>query len=102
MIVRRSKGATVTTKDDAKAEQKNTQEDSVDMCPYWHQVASDFASMYPAGGYCIAGCHKKIKVMAAKTLDEVCAMHYNECEGYQRVLAEDEAKERKAPDSVRK
>jgi hypothetical protein len=100
--VRRSKGATVTTKDDPKPQPKTTEEEAVDMCPYWHQVASDFASMYPAGGYCIAGCHKKIKVMAAKTLDEVCAMHYSECEGYQRVLAEEEAKERKAPDSVRK
>ena len=92
----------MTTKDDAKAEPKDAQDAAVDMCPYWHQVASDFASMYPAGGYCIAGCHKKIKVMAAKTLDEVCAMRYSECEGYQRVLAEDEAKERKAPGSVRK
>jgi len=45
---------------------------------------------------------KKIKVMAGKTLDEVCAMHYNECEGYQRVLAEEKAKERTTPDSLRK
>jgi hypothetical protein len=101
-VERRSKGATVTTNKHAKAEPKSTQEEAPDMCPYWHQVANDFASMYPAGGYCIAGCHKKIKVMAGKTLDEVCAMHYGECEGYQRVLAEEEAKERKTPNSVRK
>ncbi len=92
----------MATEDDAKIEPKRTTEDGTEMCPYWHQVASDFASMYPAGGYCIAGCHKKIKVMAGKTLDEVCAMRYSECEGYQRVLAEEEAKERKTPDSVRK
>jgi hypothetical protein len=92
----------VTTNDDAKAEPKSPQEEAPDMCPYWHQVASDFASMYPAGGYCIAGCHKKIKIMAGKTLDEVCAIHYNECEGYQRVLAEEKTKEQKTPDSVRK
>ena len=91
----------MTTSKDTKAEPKTMQEEAPEMCPYWHQVASDFASMYPAGGYCIAGCHKKIKVMAAKTLDEVCAMHYAECEGYQRVLADEEAKGRTTPDSVR-
>ncbi len=65
-----------------------------DVCPYWHQVTNDFASMYPAGGYCIAGCHKRIKVMAEKTFDEVCAMNFAECEGYHRLLAEEEAKQR--------
>jgi len=65
-----------------------------DICPYWHQVSSDFASMYPAGGYCIAGCHMRIKLMAGKTFDEVCAMNFAECEGYQRLLAEEEAKQR--------
>jgi hypothetical protein len=99
---RRDKGVAVTTEKDAKIDPKGTQDESVDMCPYWHQVANDFASMYPAGGYCIAGCHKKIKVMAEKTLQEVCAMRYGECEGYQRVLAEQEAKQRTTPESLRK
>ncbi len=80
----------------------SSSEDAVEICPYWHQVSSDFVSMYPAGGYCIAGCHKKVKVMAGKTFDEVCAIHFAECEGYQRVLAEEEAQARKAPESVRK
>ncbi len=91
----------MTTRNDSHAEPKGAQDEPVAMCPYWHQVASDFTSMYPAGGYCIAGCHKKIKVMAAKTLDEVCAMKYGECEGYQRVLAEEEAKKRSTPESLR-
>jgi hypothetical protein len=65
-----------------------------EMCPYWHQVTADFASMYPSGGYCIAGCHKRIKVMAAKTVQEVCAMNFAECEGFHRLLAEEEAKGR--------
>ncbi len=65
-----------------------------EVCPYWHEVAADFASMYPSGGYCIAGCHKRIKAMAQKTFDEVCAMNFAECEGYQRLLAEEEAKQR--------
>ncbi len=77
-------------------------EQSAEICPYWHQVASDFASMYPAGGYCIAGCHKKIKVMAQKTVEDVCAMRYAECEGYQRVLAEEDEKAQQTPPSVRK
>jgi hypothetical protein len=68
--------------------------DAGEVCPYWHQVAADFVSMYPAGGYCIAGCHKRIKVMAEKTFREVCAMNFAECEGYHRLLAEEEAKER--------
>lgn len=72
----------------------------VEVCPYWHQVASDFASMYPAGGYCIAGCHKRIKVMAGKTLDDVCAMNFAECEGYQRLLAEEEAEQRQGPGTI--
>jgi hypothetical protein len=92
----------VTTHDDAKAEAKSPQDEAPHMCPYWHQVASDFASMYPAGGYCIAGCHKKIKVMAGKTLDEVCAMHYSECEGYQRALADEQTRARATPESLRK
>lgn len=79
---------------------KESPEDSPPICPYWHQVSSDFASMYPAGGYCIAGCHKRIKVMAGKTVDQVCAMNFAECEGYQRALAEEEAKERKASDTI--
>ena len=92
----------MTTNDDAKAETKSRQEEAPDMCPYWHQVASDFASMYPAGGYCIAGCHKKIKVMAGKTVEDVCILKYGDCEGYQRVRTEDEAKDRKTPDTRRR
>lgn len=82
----------------------STTNDSLDepvpICPYWHEVASDFVSMYPAGGYCIAGCHKRIKVMAGKTLEDVCAMNFAECEGYQRLLAEDEAKKRQGQESI--
>jgi len=73
---------------------ENPPDKSVELCPYWHQVSNDFASMYPAGGYCIAGCHKRIKVMADKTFEDVCAMNFAECEGYQRLLAEEEAKQR--------
>ena len=69
-------------------------EKATEVCPYWHQVTNDFASMYPAGGYCIAGCHKRIKVMAEKTFEDVCAMNFAECEGYHRLLAEEEAKQR--------
>jgi len=69
-------------------------DESVEVCPYWHEVAADFASMYPAGGYCIAGCHKHIKVMGEKTFRDVCAMNFAECEGYQRLLAEEEARQR--------
>jgi hypothetical protein len=71
-----------------------------EVCPYWHQVGNDFASVYPAGGYCIAGCHKRIKVMAEKTFDDVCAMNFAECEGYQRLLAEEEARQRQTPGKI--
>jgi hypothetical protein len=74
---------------------KPSREEPVEICPYWREVAADFVSMYPAGGYCIAGCHKRIKFMAAKTLQEVCAMNFAECEGYQRLLAEEEARVRR-------
>jgi hypothetical protein len=87
----------VTAKNDSDTRPKSSHEETPEVCPYWHQVASDFVSVYPAGGYCIAGCHKKIKVMARKTLEEVCAMEFAECEGYQRVLAEEEAKARQTP-----
>jgi hypothetical protein len=73
---------------------ENSSDKTAEICPYWHQVTNDFASMYPAGGYCIAGCHKRIKVMAEKTFEEVCAMNFAECEGYHRLLAEEEAKQR--------
>ncbi len=72
----------------------SSQDKPAEICPYWHQVTADFASMYPAGGYCIAGCHKRIKVMAEKTFEEVCAMNFAECEGYHRLLAEEEARQR--------
>jgi len=87
----------VTAKNDRGVRPKSSPEETPELCPYWHQVASDFVSVYPAGGYCIAGCHKKIKVMAGKTLQEVCAMEFAECEGYQRVLAEEEAKAGQTP-----
>jgi len=77
-------------------------ENPQEVCPYWHQVGSDFASMYPGGGYCIAGCHKRIKVMAEKTFTEVCAMNFAECEGYHRLLAEEEAKDRQSPGTIRR
>jgi hypothetical protein len=73
---------------------KSSPDTPAEVCPYWHEVTADFASMYPSGGYCIAGCHKRIKAMAQKTFDEVCAMNFAECEGYQRLLAEEEAKQR--------
>ena len=73
-----------------------------EICPYWHEVAADFVSMYPAGGYCIAGCHKRIKVMAEKTFNDVCAMNFAECEGYHRLLAEEEARERQTPGTLRR
>jgi hypothetical protein len=73
---------------------------SAEVCPYWRQVTNDFASMYPAGGYCIAGCHKRIKIMAEKTFEEVCAMNFAECEGYHRLLAEEEAKQRQTQGTI--
>ena len=72
----------------------------LEICPYWHQVTADFASMYPSGGYCIAGCHERVKVMAGKTVQDLCAMNYGECEGYHRLLNEDEEKERQSQDSI--
>jgi hypothetical protein len=74
----------------------------VEMCPYWHEIAGDFMAMYPAGGYCIAGCHKRVKVMANSTVERVCAMHFSECEGYQRLLAEDDALEQGRPRTLRR
>ena len=84
-----------------KTEQQEAEE-SMKICPYWHQVSADFASMYPSGGYCVAGCHQRIKVMAAKTFDEVCNLRYPGCEGYQRLLAEEETKGHQAPDTTRR
>jgi formate dehydrogenase iron-sulfur subunit len=63
----------------------------------------DFVSENCIGcGYCIAGCHKRIKVMAEKTFTEVCAMNFAECEGYHRLLAEEEAKDRQSPGAIRR
>ena len=92
----------MTTKNDSDPRPKSSLEETPELCPYWHQVSSDFVSVYPAGGYCIAGCHKKVKVMAGKTLEEVCAMDFAECEGYQRVLAGEEAKARQTPELRRR
>jgi hypothetical protein len=81
---------------------KPSPETSADICPYWHEVTADFISMYPAGGYCIAGCHMRIKVMGEKTFNEVCAMNFAECEGYHRLLAEEEARQRQTPETFRR
>jgi hypothetical protein len=77
-------------------------ETPMDICPYWHQVSADFASVYPGGGYCTAGCHQRIKVMAAKTFDEICVLRYGGCEGYQRVREAEEEKARQAPENTRR
>ena len=79
---------------------KDSSDEPAEICPYWHEVANDFASMYPAGGYCIAGCHKRVKVMAGKTVQEVCAMNFAECEGYQRVLAEEDARKQQEQGTI--
>ncbi len=86
----------------AKETEQPKTEEPANICPYWHQVSADFASMYPGGGYCEAGCHQRIKVMAAKTFDEVCNLRYPGCEGYQRLLTEEETKRRQAPDTARR
>jgi hypothetical protein len=80
----------------------NRPQDGPALCPYWHEVSADFVSMYPAGGYCIAGCQGRVKVMAQKTMEEVCAMNFAECEGYQRVLADEEAKAGARPETLRR
>jgi len=72
------------------------------ICPYCHQVVADFASLYPAGSYCAGGSDKRVKVMAQKTVDEICAKHFTECEGYQRLRAEEEARAKATPDSLRR
>jgi hypothetical protein len=92
----------VTTAKKRSPEATPPETDDPEMCPYWHQVAADFATMYPAGGFCIAGCHQKVKVMAEKTVQEVCAMNFGECEGYQRVLGEDDSKAQKTPPIARR
>jgi hypothetical protein len=38
--------------------------------------------------------------MAEKTLEDVCAMNFAECEGYHRLLAEEEAKQRQAQGKI--
>ncbi|MBI4537260.1 MAG: hypothetical protein HY712_04810 [candidate division NC10 bacterium] len=81
----------------AHASEKVKAAEAIDLCPCWHQVSADFASMYPGGGYCVAGCHRRIKVMAATTFNEVCSLRYGDCEGYQRVLAEGGARVGRAP-----
>ena len=82
---------------------KNTEpEEQTRLCPYWHEVSADFVSMYPAAGYCIAGCQGRVKVMAQQTVEHVCAMNFAECEGYQRVLAEEEAQAAARPESLRR
>jgi len=80
----------------------NRAEDGTPLCPYWHEVSADFISMYPAAGYCIAGCQGRVKVMAQQTLEQVCAMNFAECEGYQRVLAEEEANAAARPETLRR
>jgi hypothetical protein len=40
--------------------------------------------------------------MAQKTVEQVCAMRFSECEGYQRLLAEDETREKDRPASLRR
>jgi hypothetical protein len=86
----------------ASEQEKAGAETPMDICPYWHQVSADFASVYPGGGYCTAGCHQRIKVMAAKTFDEVCLLRYGGCEGYQRVLAAEEAQGPPHPEQTRR
>jgi len=38
---------------------KPSPEDPVQICPYWHEVAADFASVNPAGGDCCRRLSRK-------------------------------------------
>jgi hypothetical protein len=40
--------------------------------------------------------------MAGKTVEDVCILKYGDCEGYQRVRTEEEAKDHKTPETRRR
>jgi hypothetical protein len=63
---------------------KRKQEQADPMCPFWHDLATDFLCVFPQRGYCVGGEHGKPRVPGRFTAQQYCAGDFRLCEGFQR------------------
>jgi hypothetical protein len=54
------------------------------VCPYWHELASDFPCMYPQRGYCLEPGRRKPRFLCRSTARQRCMSDFERCEAFRR------------------
>ena len=54
------------------------------MCPFWHELTTDFLCMCPRPGYCVGAEHGKPRFPSGDTTRRHCTADFWSCEGFQR------------------
>jgi hypothetical protein len=54
------------------------------VCPYLHELATDFVCIYPQTVYCVGAEHGKPRFPSRATAQKYCAGNFAECEGFRR------------------
>ncbi len=64
-------------------------EEAPQVCPFLHELGSDFVCIYPQTVYCTGAEHGKPRFPSRATAQEHCAGNYRACPGYQRRAAQE-------------
>lgn len=59
-------------------------ERAVQVCPFWHQLATDVLCMYPQTGYCLGAEHGKPRFPSRASVRQFCIANFGVCEGFQQ------------------
>ncbi len=54
------------------------------VCPFLHQVSTDFVGIYPQTVYCAGAEHGKSRFPSRATAQQYCTGNFGQCEGFQR------------------
>jgi hypothetical protein len=54
------------------------------VCPFWHELGSDFPCMFPRRAYCLEPGGKRPKFLSSSTARRRCLSNFEGCEGFQR------------------
>ena len=54
------------------------------VCPFLHELGTDFVCIYPQTAYCVGAEHGKPRFPSRATAQRYCAGNFRECEGFQR------------------
>jgi hypothetical protein len=54
------------------------------VCPFWHELATDFACLFPQRAYCLPPGQGKPRFPGRATILGRCLADYQRCKGYRR------------------